>query len=197
MDFGFRLFEDHRILTEDMKKLSLQDPLVIFEQSLWLRKVSKDRKKENDTLIFKDSEIDPENRPWALEPDEVSSTVSHMNKMLIKSSFYGTILGKCCLTNLLITFYSEMTGLANEERSEDTEFFDFRKAFYSATHKILREKLTRYSPDGQTDRQRHGKPTEQTGAERGWLVTRNTNSSWRATTTSVSQGSTLAPVLFN
>lgn len=58
-----------------------------------------------------------------------------------------------------------MTGLANEERAEDTEYFVFRKAFETVTHKILREKLMRYSPDRQivTD----GKPTEWTGPERG------------------------------
>lgn len=85
-----------------------------------------------------------------MEPDEASNTVSHMNKKLIKSSFYGTIIGKCSLTNLLISSHSEMTGLANEERAEDREYFDFRKAFDNVTCKILREKLMRYSPDRQT-----------------------------------------------
>lgn len=136
-----------------MEKLSLQDHLVIFEESLWLRKVSKDRKKENDIPIFKDSKIDPENRPWALEPDGVSSTVT-MNKKLIKSSFYGTMIGKWCSTNLLIAFYSEMTGLANQERAVDIKYFDFRKAFYTPTHKTLRQKSLRYSPDRQTDSDR-------------------------------------------
>lgn len=73
---------------------------MIFAQS-WLRKVSEDRKKENDAPIFEDGKIDPGNP--AVEPDEASNPVSHMNKKLIKSSCYGAIIGKCCLTNLLIT----------------------------------------------------------------------------------------------
>lgn len=75
------------------------------------------------------------------------------------------------------------------------EYFDFRKVFDTVTHKILREKLMRYSPDRQTATE--GKPSEWTGPEKGWLVTLSTNSSWRAITTSVSQGLMLAPVLFN
>lgn len=55
------------------------------------------------------------------------------------------------MTNLLITFYSEMTGLANEDRAEDTEYFDFRKASDTVCHKIFREKLMRYSLDKQRE----------------------------------------------
>lgn len=117
-----------------------------------------------------------------------------MNKKLIKSSFYGTKIQKC-LTDLLITFYSEMTGLANEKWTEDTEYFDLRKAFDTVTRKILREKLMRYSPDRQTAMD--GKPTEWTDPETGWFVTRDTSSSQRARTTSVSQGSMLAQILFH
>lgn len=99
------------------------------------------------------------------------------------------------MTNLLTTFYSEMTGLANEGKGEDTGYFDFIKAFYTATHKILRETLMRHSPDGQTVMD--GKPTEWTCPERGWLVTHSTNSIWGAITTRASQGLILAPILFN
>lgn len=43
------------------------------------------------------------------------------------------------MTNLTI-FYSEMTGLVNEERTVSNVYLDFSKAFGTASHKILTEK---------------------------------------------------------
>lgn len=43
------------------------------------------------------------------------------------------------MTNLPI-FYSEMTGLVNEERTVSNVYLDFSKAFGTASHKILTEK---------------------------------------------------------
>lgn len=53
---------------------------------------------------------------------------------------------KSSLTNL-IAFYDEMSGLVDEERMVDGVYLDFRKAFDSISHNILKDKLVNYGLD--------------------------------------------------
>lgn len=44
----------------------------------------------------------------------------------------------------LTTFYNEVTGLLCEGRAADTVYLEFSKAFASASHNILIDKLMKY-----------------------------------------------------
>lgn len=67
----------------------------------------------------------------------------HMKDKKIMSSQCGFTKSKSCLTNL-ITFYDEMAGLVDEERTVDIVCLDFRNAFDTVSWKILVEKLLTY-----------------------------------------------------
>ncbi|KAK4818742.1 hypothetical protein QYF61_018729 [Mycteria americana] len=62
---------------------------------------------------------------------------------------HGFTEGKSCLTNL-ITFYDEVTGLADEGRAVDIVSLDFSKAFGTVSRNTFVEKLMMCGLDEQT-----------------------------------------------
>jgi len=70
------------------------------------------------------------------------------DKKVIRSTDYGFIKGKSCLTNLM-SFYEEMTDLINKARAVDVVHLHFSKAFDTVSPKILIEKLMKYGLDEQ------------------------------------------------
>ncbi|KAK4829071.1 hypothetical protein QYF61_002015 [Mycteria americana] len=100
-----------------------------------LEEVPKDRRKANVTFIFKKGKKeDPGNyRPVSLTliPGKLMEQLileiisRHIKEQkIIRSSQHGFSKGMSCLTNL-ITFYDEMTGLADEGRAVDIVCLDF------------------------------------------------------------------------
>ena len=73
----------------------------------------------------------------------------HMkDQKVIGSSQHGFTKGKSYLTNL-ITFYDEMIGLVDRERTVNVVYLAFSKAFNTVSNKILIEKLLMYRLDEQ------------------------------------------------
>lgn len=63
----------------------------------------------------------------------------HMNKMMtITSSQHGSTKRKLCLTNF-INFHDGRIGLVYEGKAVVVAYPDFRKAFNTVFHKILRQ----------------------------------------------------------
>ena len=67
----------------------------------------------------------------------------------IRTSQPGFTNGRSCLTNL-ISFYDKVTCLVDEGQAVDVIYLDFSKAFDTAPHSILVEKLAAHGLDGHT-----------------------------------------------
>ena len=65
----------------------------------------------------------------------------------IRPSQHGFMKGRSCLTNL-VPSYDKLTCLVDEGKAVDIVYLDFSKAFYTASHSILLEKLAAHSLDG-------------------------------------------------
>lgn len=62
------------------------------------------------------------------------------DKKVIWSNLHWFIKWESCFTNLT-GFYNDMTASADKGRAVDTVYFAFSKAFATASHIILRDKL--------------------------------------------------------
>jgi len=71
------------------------------------------------------------------------------DKQEIRSSQHEFVKGRSCLTNL-ISFYDQVTLPVDEGKAVDVVYLDFSKAFDSAPHSTLLEKLAAHGLDGCT-----------------------------------------------
>ena len=62
----------------------------------------------------------------------------------IKPSQHGFTNGRSCLTNL-ISFYDKVTPLVDEGKAVHVVYLEFSKAFDTAPHSILMEKMAAHS----------------------------------------------------
>jgi len=80
----------------------------------------------------------------------LSALTRHVNdNQGIRPSQHGFMKGRSCLTNFN-SFYDQVTCLVDEGKAVDVIYLDFSKAFDTAPHSILLEKLAAHGLDGYT-----------------------------------------------
>jgi len=110
-------------------------------------------------------------------------------KRIIRSSQYGFIKGKSCLTNL-IAFYDGRTSWVDQGRAVDVAYLDFSKAFDTVSHNFLLGKLRKCGLDEWSVRWIENWLNGR--AQR--VIISCTESSWRPVPNGVTPASVLGPV---
>ncbi|KAK4828844.1 LOW QUALITY PROTEIN: hypothetical protein QYF61_000901 [Mycteria americana] len=112
------------------------------------------------------------------------------DKQVIRPSQRGFMKGRSCLTNL-ISFYDKVTHLVDEGKAVDVVYLDFSKAFDTASHSILLEKVAACGLDGCT----LCWVTNWLAGRAHRVVVNGVKPSWQLW--DLGKGSVLGPVLFN